>query len=159
MQDVSALTFPAEIDPNWRVGIVRSHYHGEITEGMEEGARNVFMEAGLDASNIITAIAPGAFEIPLIGQHLLKKQKVDALIGLGIILQGQTAHADLIAAESARGIMDIQIQEGVPFVYEILVVSDLEQARERSTGEHNKGVEAAYAVLHSLAQIAALGRS
>jgi 6,7-dimethyl-8-ribityllumazine synthase len=73
---------------------------------------------------------------------------VDALIGLGIIVQGETKHADLLAAESTRGLMDVQLQYKLPFAFEILWVDDIAHARARS----EKGAEAAIAVLHSLAE-------
>jgi len=84
------------------------------------------------------------------------RKKADALIGLGIIVEGETYHGEILARETARGIMDVQLQSHIPFAYEVLYVKTLEQAKERSMGADNKGGEAARAVLQSLAEIAKL---
>ena len=71
------------------------------------------------------------------------------MIGLGIIVEGETHHGALLAAETARGIMDTQLRFSIPFAFEILYVKSLEQARKRA----DKGAEAAYSALHSLAEL------
>lgn len=120
---------------------------------MVAGARETLEQAGVKAENITEHPVAGSFEIPLIGLVLASEKKVDALIGLGIIVEGETHHAELLAQESARGMMDVQLKTQIPFAFEVLYVDDLAQAQERSKGIDNKGGEAARAVLHSLAQI------
>lgn len=132
---------------------MHSSFYREEMESLVEGARQILLKAGISDDSIFVHPAPGSFEVPLIGQALLDAKKVDALIGLGIIVEGDTHHADLLATESARGIMDVQLRNRVPFAFEILYVNSLEDAQLRSTGKHNKGEEAAYAVLHSLAEL------
>lgn len=146
-------TEPIEAAPSWRIGIVASTYYKEEIDGLIAGAKKVFAEAGIPEANVVLAEAAGSFEIPLIGAALADRRKVDALIGFGIIVQGDTKHADLLAAESARGIMDVQMRFGMPFAFEVLWVQSLEQARERCIGPGNKGEEAARAVLHSLREL------
>ena len=94
---------------------------------------------------------PGSFEIPLIGAALAEQGAVDALIGFGIIVEGETHHARLLADAATEGIMDTQLTYHIPFAFEVLYVKSLEDARARTTGNSNKGIEAAVAVLHSLA--------
>ena len=142
-----------EIDPKWRVGIVFSSFYKEEMEHLVSGANNFLVQSGMEKAKISLHEAAGSFEVPLIGSALAEADAVDALIGLGIIVEGQTHHADLLARESARGIMDVQLSYDLPFAFEILYVNDLVHARERVTGPLNKGAEAAYAVLHSLAQL------
>ena len=113
----------------------------------------MLLKAGVPSKNIRAIPVPGSFEIPLLGAVLAQEKKADALIGLGIIVEGETHHADLLARETARGIMDVQVQYAIPFAFEVLYVKKLSQAKIRSTGAENKGEEAARAVLHSLAQI------
>lgn len=145
---------PPDIDPTWRIGIVFSSYYPEEVRRLVEGARKTLEGAGIPAGNIEEYATAGAFEIPLMGSVLAEVKAVDALIGIGIIVEGETRHAELIARETARGIMDVQVRYGIPFAFEVLYVQSLAQAKERSSGPQNKGGEAARAVLHSLAEIA-----
>lgn len=140
---------PTFIDPSWRVAIVHSSfYEAEIME-MIASAKEVLLAATLDPMHITIHPVAGSFEVPLIGAALAEAKKADALIGLGIIVEGETHHGALLAAESTRGIMEVQLRFGIPFTFEILYVKSLEQARQRA----DKGTEAAYAALHSLAEL------
>ncbi len=141
------------VDPQWRIGIVYSSFYEDEIDQLVKGAREVLLKAGIKAANITEYPAAGSFELPLIGMTLAKAKKADALIGIGIIVEGQTHHAELLARESARGIMDVQVKYGIPFAFEVLYVKKLRHAKARSRGAENKGGEAARAVLHSLAQI------
>jgi 6,7-dimethyl-8-ribityllumazine synthase len=153
MKNESEAAFPKTINPAWRVGIVASTYHGEIIDRLVAGAIAVFREAGIASDNVRVHRAPGSFEVPLIGAALADSDSVDALIGFGIIVQGETHHARLLAESVTRAIMDIQIEERLPFAFEILYVNDISQAKERAEGTMNKGREAAFAVLHTLAEL------
>ena len=146
-------SLPKKINPGWRIGIVRSSYYKEEIESLTEGAKSVLLGVGIPEGNIHVYEAPGSFEIPLLGAALAKTDSVDALIGIGIIVEGETEHARLLAENVARGIMDVQINYHIPFAFEVLYVRDLEDARKRSTGQQNKGAEAATAVLQSLAEL------
>lgn len=122
-------------------------------------AKQALLEAGVAKENIREYPVRGSFEIPLIGSALARGNKADALIGLGIIVEGETHHAGLIARETARGIMEVQVAYGVPFAFEVLYVKKLAQAKVRSAGAENKGAEAATSAIHSLAQIKKLESS
>lgn len=144
---------PSYIDPRWKIGIVASTYHKEHIDAMAEGARELLVEAGVKPENVFLYGAPGSFEIPVIGSALAKAGKVDALMGFGIIVQGETHHARLLAESVTQAMMDIQVLYAMPFAYEVLYVNELSQAIDRTKGQYNKGREAAYAVLHSLAEL------
>lgn len=144
---------PLDINPRWTIGIVASSFYEEEVDVLVEGAKKVLSEAGIAPENVSVHEAAGSFEIPLIGRALAEARQVDALIGLGIIVQGETHHAQLLAEQTARGIMDVQLRFGIPFAFEVLFVKDLRLAVERATGGQNKGKEAARAVLHSLAKL------
>jgi len=144
---------PLQADPSWRIGIVHSSFYTEEMSGLVEGARNFLLGAGIPAKNVTVHPVAGSFEVPLIGAALAEGKKVDALIGLGIIVEGETHHARLLAEQAARGIMDVQVRYRMPFAFEILYVDSLDQALERTRPGSNKGEEAAYAVLHSLAEL------
>ncbi len=153
MHTASDQGLPSAIDPAWRIGIIHSSYYKEEIDALVAGAVEVLTAAGVPASNISVHPAPGSFEIPLLGAALADAKKVDALIGLGIIVEGEPQHARLLAENVARGIMDVQVRAGIPFAFEVLYVSSLKQAQERARGDVNKGAEAARAVLHSLAEL------
>jgi len=91
---------------------------------------------------------PGAFEIPLVCKLLAAKRQYSAIIGLAIILRGETTHADLIAATVSNSLMQISLDYSVPVIHEVLLLDNEEQARERCMGENiNRGVEAARAAV------------
>ena len=139
----------ASIDPRWKIGIVASSFYKEEMDTLTAGAVAALTDAGIKPGNITVYPAAGSFEVPLIGAALAKVKKADALIGLGIIVEGETHHAKLLAEASAAGIMDVQMEYGIPFAFEILYVDTLKLAQARL----DKGGEAAYAVLHSLSEL------
>jgi len=152
MTGTSSSSLPEVVNPAWRIGIVASQFNEPEVSAMVESATNALLESGISADNINKYTVAGSFEIPLIGEALARAGHVDALIGLGIIVQGETQHADHLAREAVRGIMDVQLKYSIPFAFEVLHVKTIEQASARS----NKGREAAVAVLHSLAQLTSL---
>jgi 6,7-dimethyl-8-ribityllumazine synthase len=139
----------SSVDLAWKIGIVASSFYKEEMDTLTAGAVAALTDAGIKPGNITVYPAAGSFEVPLIGAALAKAKKVDALIGLGIIVEGETHHARLLADTAAKGIMDVQIAYGLPFAFEILYVDSLTLAQSRL----DKGEEAAYAVLHSLAEL------
>lgn len=143
-----------KIDPAWRIAIISSSFYPKEVSRLVAGAKQVLLEAGIPSENIADYPVPGSFEIPLLGSVIAREKKADALIALGIIVDGETHHADLIARETVRGIMEVQIRHGIPFAFEVLYVEKLLQAKARSKGPSNKGGEAARAVLHCLAEMA-----
>jgi 6,7-dimethyl-8-ribityllumazine synthase len=144
---------PEFVDPTWRIGIVASLYHGDIIDRLVEGARSVLQDAGICAEGVALYRAPGSFEVPLLGAALAEAGKVDALMGFGIIVEGETHHARLLAESVTYAMMDVQVRYRLPFAFEILYVDALTQAEERAEGTMNKGREAALAVLQSLAEL------
>lgn len=147
------LALPPRINPNWKIGIVASLYHDAMIQPMIEAAHATLLDAGIKEKNIVIRRAAGSFEIPLIGSALAASGTYDGLIALGIIIEGQTHHAELLATQTARGIMEVQLDFLIPFAFEVLYVQNLAQARVRSTGKNNKGTEAALAILHTLSSL------
>ncbi len=148
----NSLAESAVVDPAWRIGVVCSSFYKEDVDVLFDGARKALVDAGIPEIHVRRIDAAGSFEIPLVGDVLARTETVDALIGLGIIVEGETHHARLIASEAARGIMDVQLRHHLPFVFEILYVDDIALARARL----DKGAHAARSVLHSLATLRAL---
>ncbi len=135
------------VDPSWRIGIIHSSFYKEGVSHLVKGAQEMLEHAGIHSKNIRHYEVFGAFEIPLIGAELAARKDIDALIALGIVVQGETSHAQLVTQSSAQAIMDVQVKYQIPFAFEILAVDTLDLALRRL----DRGAEAARAVLHSLA--------
>jgi 6,7-dimethyl-8-ribityllumazine synthase len=135
---------------NVRVAIVAARFHHEVTRALLEGALAGLARAGVADHDITTTWVPGAFEIPIVAERLAADH--DAVICLGAVIRGETAHFDLVANEAARGIADVARRTGVPCIFEVLATDDVAQAEARAGGAHgNKGFEAAAAALEMVA--------
>ncbi len=125
--------------------LVVSGYNGEYTSALEGNARAELLAIHPDA-RIDTFPAPGSFEIPLLVSLLAQRRKYDAILGLGVIIAGRTAHADLIAGTITRSLQQISLEHDIPVIHEVLLVKNEAQARERCLGAKlNRGREAARA--------------
>ena len=125
-----------------KVGIVVSRFNSFLTEQLVKGAADAFVRLGGDEKNLVLVRVPGAYEIPLAAQKLAKKG-VDAIVALGAVVQGATAHADLINETTARAFNQISLEAGVPVLDGVVSAENLEQAIERcGTKQGNKGFAA-----------------
>jgi 6,7-dimethyl-8-ribityllumazine synthase len=147
-------TIPERPDPLTsprRFAIVSSRYNNEFVEGLQQGAVD---ELGYIApgSEIQLVRVPGAFEIPLAVQTVALQRGVDAIFAFGVIWEGQTRHADLIAGSVTDALLELSLKYKVPVLHEVLVVQTEEQARERCTpgAELNRGTEAARAAIRMI---------
>lgn len=129
-----------------RIGIVVSDYNADITHSMLDGAEKTLAACGVKRGDIRTLHVPGGFEVPF-GCHALLTErggkKYDALITLACIVKGETPHDVYIATAATNGIMDLSLRHGIPIAFGVLTTNNLAQARARSRGTNNKGVEAA----------------
>jgi 6,7-dimethyl-8-ribityllumazine synthase len=122
-----------------------------------EGALAGLAKQGVADDDVDLAWVPGAFEIPLVARRLAATGRYDAIICLGAVIRGDTAHFELVANESARGIAEVSRDTGVPVVFEVLATETLAQAEERAGGIHgNKGWDAAAAALEMASLLEAL---
>jgi 6,7-dimethyl-8-ribityllumazine synthase len=131
-----------------RVAIVAGRFNEVVTTRLVEGAVDGLHHQGVAPDDVDVAWVPGAFEIPLVAQRLARSGDYDAVVCLGAVIRGDTAHFELVAGEAARGIGEAARLTGVPVIFEVLATDDLEQARARAGGAHgNKGWQAAQAAL------------
>jgi 6,7-dimethyl-8-ribityllumazine synthase len=131
-----------------RVAIVAGRFNEVVTTRLVEGAVDGLHHQGVAPDDVDVAWVPGAFEIPLVAQRLARSGDYDAVVCLGAVIRGDTAHFELVAGEAARGIGEVARLTGVPVIFEVLATDDLEQARARAGGAHeNKGWQAAQAAL------------
>jgi 6,7-dimethyl-8-ribityllumazine synthase len=131
-----------------RVGVIAARFNEVVTGKLVEGAVEGLKKHGVDEDRIDVAWVPGAFELPLVAKRLARTERYDALICLGAVIRGETAHFELVANEAARGIAEVSLDAGIPVIFEVLATEDLAQAEARAGGAHgNKGWEAAEAAL------------
>ena len=125
-----------------KIGIVVSRFNSFLTEQLVKGAVDAFVRMGGDEKDLTLVRVPGAYEIPLVAKRMAMK-KFDAVIALGAVVQGATAHADLINQATAKSFCEISVETGVPVLDGIVAAENLEQAVERcGTKQGNKGFAA-----------------
>ena len=126
-----------------KIGIVVSRFNSFLTEQLVKGAVDAFVRLGGDEKNLTLVKVPGAYEIPLAAKKLATKKGFDAIVALGAVVQGATAHADLINETTARAFNEISLATGVPVLDGVVSAENLEQAVERcGTKQGNKGFSA-----------------
>jgi 6,7-dimethyl-8-ribityllumazine synthase len=131
-----------------RFALVVSRFNSFITDRLLAGAVDALQAAGADEKNITVVHVPGSFEIPLAAKKLAEAGRADAIIAVGCILRGETAHFDYVASEVARGIQLAQLDTGIPIIFCVLTCDTLEQAIDRAgLKSGNKGVDAGLAAI------------
>jgi 6,7-dimethyl-8-ribityllumazine synthase len=134
---------PRQFQQRRAVAIVASQYNAEFVEGLCDHARRE-LAVLLPESSIQQFFAPGAFEIPLIVQEIAERGAFTAIIALGVVIQGETPHARLIAEAVTHSLLDLSLRHRVPVIHEVLLVENEAQARVRCLEpEINRGTEAA----------------
>lgn len=131
-----------------KISIVLAEWNLEITGALLDGAVRTLLRHGVREEDIRVEHVPGSFELPLGAQLIAESGKPDAVICLGCVIQGETRHFDFICQGVTKGIADLNLKYGRPFVFGVLTTDTLQQAKDRSGGKHgNKGDEAAITAL------------
>jgi 6,7-dimethyl-8-ribityllumazine synthase len=132
----------------FRFALVVSRFNSFITDRLLAGAVDALEAAGAGADDILVVYVPGSFEIPLTAKKLAAGGRVDAVIAIGCVLRGETAHFDYVASEVARGVQLAQLDTGIPVIFCVLTCDTLEQAIERAgLKSGNKGYDAGLAAV------------
>ena len=133
---------------NFRFGIVVSEWNPEITDNLYLGAVEALLENGALAENIIKWDVPGSFELIYGCKKMIETQKLDAVIAIGNVIQGETKHFDFVCEGVTQGIKDLNIKYDIPTIFCVLTDNTKQQSLDRSGGKHgNKGVECAIAAI------------
>ena len=133
-----------------KVAMVVSRFNSFLTEQLVKGACDAFVRLGGDEKDLTLVRVPGAYELPIVAQKLAEKKNVDAVVALGAVIQGATAHADLINETTARAFSQISLDSGVPIADGVVCAESLEQAIERcGTKQGNKGFSAMQAAIET----------
>ena len=131
-----------------RFGIAVSRFNSFITERLLAAALDALERAGAASKDVDVVRVPGAFELPLTSKKLAQTGKYDALVAIGCVIRGETAHYDYVCSETARGLQLAQMDTGVPVIFCVLTVDTLEQAIDRAgLKSGNKGFEAGLAAI------------
>jgi 6,7-dimethyl-8-ribityllumazine synthase len=129
-----------------RVAIVVARFYPDLSDALVDGARRALRDCGVRDEDVALHEVPGCFEIPFLCRKLAGHAGFDALVALGVVIQGATPHFTFVAGECARGIMDVQLATGVPIGFGILTTLTREQAEERADPERgDKGYDAGLA--------------
>ncbi|MEM9141656.1 MAG: 6,7-dimethyl-8-ribityllumazine synthase [Bacteroidota bacterium] len=140
---------------NLRFGVVVSEWNPEVTESLYSGALEALLDCGAITENIQRWNVPGSFELTFGCKKMAELLHLDAIIAIGSVIRGETAHFDFVCSAAAQGIKDLNLQLSIPVIFCVLTDDNLGQAQDRSGGKHgNKGTEAAIAAV----KMAVLGK-
>jgi 6,7-dimethyl-8-ribityllumazine synthase len=129
-------------------GIVASRFNDFVVKALLDGAIEAIRRHGGDAETVDVVWVPGSFEIPLVARELAISGRYDAVICLGAVIRGATAHFDYVAGGAASGISEVALETGVPVIFGVITTETIEQAIERvGTKMGNKGFEAAVSAM------------
>lgn len=131
-----------------RFALVASRFNELIVDRLVDGAREGLLRHGAEPGSITLVRVPGAWELSLACQRLARSGRFDAIVALGAVIRGATAHFDYVAGEAARGIAAAADASGTPVIFGVLTTDTIEQALERAgTKAGNKGFDAALAAI------------
>ena len=127
------------------LALIVSRYNEDVTRRLLRGAMNALEAAGVQEPDVYWV--PGALELPVTALALAEKGQHDAIVALGCVIRGETHHFEIVANQSAAGLMQVQLDTGVPIAFGVLTTEDRDQALARSGPKNNKGAEAAEAAI------------
>ncbi|MGB0846595.1 MAG: 6,7-dimethyl-8-ribityllumazine synthase [Thiolinea sp.] len=134
-----------------RYGIAVARFNGFVVESLLQGAVDTLQRHGVENDDIEIVRVPGAYELPLIAQSMAVNGDYDAIIALGAVIRGGTAHFDFVAGEAAKGLSSVALDHDMPVIFGVLTTDTIEQAIERSgTKAGNKGAEAAMTAIETV---------
>lgn len=138
----------ADVLERQRYAIVVADWNSEITYAMAQGAIDTFSKHGVDEENIDVIHVPGTVELTYGAARVMKEERVDAVVVIGCVIQGETPHFDYVCQSVTQGVSMLNAQGKVPVIFSVLTVLDKQQALDRCGGKlGNKGVEGAYTAI------------
>ena len=154
MPRIDIFEYPSDLTGGGvRVGIVMSRFNPEIGEALRSACIEELRQLGLSDADIEMATVPGALEIPLALQSMAQSRRYDALIALGAVLRGETYHFEVVSNDSSRGLMEVQLDTGVPVANGILTCETEAQAQARTREKGTDCARAAVEMVHLLRAI------
>jgi 6,7-dimethyl-8-ribityllumazine synthase len=129
------------------IAIVVARFNEDVTRRLLRGAREALVKHGANEPDVYWV--PGSLELPVTALALAEKGAHDAIICLGAVIRGETFHFEVVAMQAAQGLMQVQLDTGVPIAFGVLTTEDKDQALARSGLKNNKGAEAAEAAIET----------
>ncbi len=134
-----------------RIALVATRFNHFIVDSLVAGAVDCLTRHGVREAQMDLIKVPGAFELPLVVKRVAASKNYDAVIALGAVIRGGTAHFEYVAGECAKGIAQVAMSESIPVTFGVITVDSIEQAIERAgTKAGNKGADAAMAALEMI---------
>ena len=137
---------PRSIGTRRTISIVASLYNDELVNSLLNSTIEELRRI-MPSITVPVYRVPGAFEIPVCVKHLIENNTNDALIALGVIIKGETDHADLVGSSVTTSLQNLALAHNIPIIHEVLLTENREQAVERCQGAKNRGLEAAKAAV------------
>ena len=135
-----------------KIALVVAKWNIDYNQEMADSAKETLLSYGFEEDSVKFVHIPGAYEMPFVSQKLLEKDHYDAVICFGTVIRGETYHFEIVANESARGIMDVMLKTSKPIINGVLTVNNEEQAKVRAAKDHDdKGKESALSLIQVLA--------
>lgn len=141
-----------------RIAIIASRFNAFVVDRLVTGAQAALTAHGVNADAITTLRVPGAYELPLAANALAKRGDYDAVVALGAVIRGETAHFDFVCSECSSGLMRVSLDFNMPIGFGVLTVDTEAQALARASDQDNKGAEAAEAALEMITLLRCLHR-
>jgi len=139
-----------------RIGIAMARFNHDVGEGLLSGCTAALRKHGVADASVLIVTVPGALELPLVLQRLAHSGRFDALVALGAVIRGETYHFEVVSNESASGIMNVQLDTGIPIANGVLTTENDEQAEARMAQKGAECAEAAIEMANLLRSISAL---
>ena len=134
-----------------RIGLLVARFNSLVTEQLLDGARDRLLAEGIPANRILVEHVPGAWDLPQAARRMASSGRYDAIIAIGCVIRGETAHFDYVAGHASDGLGQVALSAGIPVVFGVLTTDNGQQAMARAdTGGANKGGEFAEAALELL---------
>lgn len=138
----------ADVLARQRYAIVVADWNSEITYALAQGAVDTFLKHGVLSDNIDIIHVPGTVELTYGAARIMKEERIDAVVVIGCVIQGDTPHFDYVCQSVTQGVAALNAQGKVPVIFSVLTVLNQQQALDRCGGKlGNKGVEGAYTAI------------
>ena len=138
----------ADVLGRQRYAIVVADWNSEITYAMAQGAVDTFIKHGVQEDNIDVIHVPGTVELTYGAARIMREERIDAVVVIGCVIQGDTPHFDYVCQSVTQGVATLNAQGKVPVIFSVLTVLNQQQALDRCGGRlGNKGIEGAYTAI------------
>ena len=150
-RNLSALASYLKVDKSSRIAVITAEWNPQITTNLKQGCTDKLIALGIPESNVLHISVPGTVELTYAAAKVLSKNIADAIVVIGSVIRGETAHFDYVCQSVTQGITQLNLKAEIPVIFCVLTDDTLEQAIARSGGKQgNKGEEAAIAALQMI---------